>query len=213
MRIISKQTVFFILGTAFLFLINPSGGMAGPRCLCPTVTADPHISEGWYLAWDLDNPDEIDPDDSKFIRIEGSRPPFTWTVNGEDFVLEREGVETRELFNILHAGVDACGAAEITVTDKYGTSITGYVRCSNGKWTTCCWSSGYNGTEAYVYITTSCRWRFDLRHWGQTTFCCDPNAHCPGVITFCPESCVYLPDYFYPTAKSQKFKYQVWQCP
>jgi len=186
-------------------------GMKTMACECPTVIANVTYPEGWFLTYDSDNPETIAPDSNETINIFGCRPPFTWSVSGNGFDLD--WYETEGLFNILIADVTACGAAEITITDSEGASATGYMRCTIGQWTTCCWSSGYNGTEAYVHISPTCRWRFELRHWGYTTFCCDPEFGCPGVITSCPESCVYLPDYFYPSAKSQKSRYQVWQCP
>jgi hypothetical protein len=134
MKPIRKRMIFCLLAVSFLFLVNSNWVMAGSQCICPTVTADPQISEGWYLKWDPDNPDLTDQDGSTIINIKGSRPPFTWSVSENGFTLEDS--QTWGLSNILYDGTacNTCEVAEITVTDAYEESVTGYVRCQNGTW-------------------------------------------------------------------------------
>ncbi|MCK4820770.1 hypothetical protein KA005_33705, partial [bacterium] len=101
-------------------------------CECPTVIANVTYPEGWFLAYDPDNPETIAPDTNETINIFGCRPPFTWSMSGNGFDLD--WYETEGLFNTLIADDTACGAAEIIITDNYGESVTGYVRCTNGTW-------------------------------------------------------------------------------
>ena len=80
--------------------------------------------------------------------VTGNNGPFTWSVSGTGFTLEKENEPTGPT-NILYADGSACGAATITVTGCDGEEVTGYVRCTAGKWVykgTGCVLPGITGT-------------------------------------------------------------------
>jgi hypothetical protein len=119
----------------FLAIFLNVSGTQTTACECPTVTANVTYPEGWFLAYDPENAETIEPGTNETINIFGCRPPFTWWVSGNGFDLE--WYETEGLFNSFIAGATACGAAEIIVTDKYGESVTGYMRSTTGRWIEC----------------------------------------------------------------------------
>ena len=110
---------------------SPNGG--------PTFTGNHNYPSGWFpeFQYDPNNPDEIDRNSSVEIRVIGGFPPYTWEVSGNGFSLSLD--ETEGLSNALIANSTACGTATITVKDKYGAPVTGYVRCTTGQWSS--WSS------------------------------------------------------------------------
>jgi hypothetical protein len=92
----------------------------------PTIIENPI---DYFLRWAL-LPATFDPDSFATVAVEGNLPPFSWSVSGSGFELElAEGA-----VNTLEAYEDACGTAEITVSDSAGNTLIGYVRCSNGGW-------------------------------------------------------------------------------
>jgi hypothetical protein len=118
----------------FSFCLHLTGPTVADECWDregsgPTVTGNYTYPPFQY---DPDNPDEIDRNNSIPICVIGGIPPYTWQVNGNGFSLS-EGA-TEGLTNTLIAESTACGAATITVTDKFGASCTGYVRCTTGNW-------------------------------------------------------------------------------
>ena len=58
--------------------------------------------------------------------------PYAWSVSGTGFTLDNP--TTTGLTNTLNASSTACGTATVTVTGCGSTSVTGYVRCTTGKW-------------------------------------------------------------------------------
>jgi len=99
----------------------------------PTVTGNHTYTPEWYPAFQYDpnNPDEIDRNSSVEISVIGGFPSYTWQVSGNGFSIPSS---TTGRTNNLSADDTACGAATITVTDKYGDNCTGYVRCTTGSW-------------------------------------------------------------------------------
>lgn len=88
-----------------------------------------------YFLWWVVRPDTIDPDSNELVVVEGRSPPFSWSVVGDGFSLKTtESYDPDNSSQILVASEDACGTAEIKVTDQFGIVITGEVRCSNGNW-------------------------------------------------------------------------------
>ena len=124
----------FEIGLLVLFLIICLHliGVKSMACEVQTVTANVTYPEGWFLTYSPNNPETIEPSSEETIRIFGCRPPFTWSVEGNGFDLSDD--ETVTLFNTLGADGTACGSATITITDNFGASDTGYVRCTNGQW-------------------------------------------------------------------------------
>ncbi len=129
-----KRFEMFVPVLFLAICLNVSGTQT-TACECPTVTENVTYPKGWFLAYAPENPETIEPDTNETINIFGCRPPFTWMVSGNGFDLY--WYETEGLFNTLIADVTACGAAEITVTDNYGESVTGYVRSITGRWIEC----------------------------------------------------------------------------
>jgi len=77
--------------------------------------------------FDPNNLDEIDRNSSIPINVIGGCPPYTLSVSGNGFSL---------IGNTLFADGTACGIATITVTDYCGNDAKGYVRCTEGTWST-----------------------------------------------------------------------------
>lgn len=96
-----------------------------------TIPGEVNCDQNWKPEWDPKNPDEIPPGTSVLISVRG-RGPCTWTVSGQGFSLAH--AQTDEVSNLLIAAADACGTAEITVTDGCGDSDPGYVRSLCGTW-------------------------------------------------------------------------------
>jgi hypothetical protein len=87
--------------------------------------------------WDDETSEEtVDHDDlgGSIIAIyaEGFCEPFDWEVEEEGFTLAES--RTYGFNNIIYADETACGTATITVTNREGSSVTGYVRCTEGQW-------------------------------------------------------------------------------
>lgn len=120
---------FVVLYSIIMLLCWPLA-VASPEtsdCMnSPTGSGNPR---NYILAWMI-LPGEISPDSSETVSIIGRLPPFSWLVNGYGFHLE----SSDGIVNTLRADEDACGSAEITVTDNLGNFITGYVRCTAGEW-------------------------------------------------------------------------------
>jgi len=95
------------------------------------------------MEWAESNPETIDQDDQIAISVTGGEGPYKWTVGGAGFSLGAS--ETEDGVNLLNADESACGAATIKVTDACETTVTGYVRCTEGYWHNCyihnfhCW--------------------------------------------------------------------------
>jgi RHS repeat-associated protein len=77
--------------------------------------------------YDPNTPDEIDRNSSIPINVIGGCTPYTLSVSGNGFSLTGK---------TLFADGTACGTATITVTDYCGNNATGYVRCTEGTWST-----------------------------------------------------------------------------
>jgi hypothetical protein len=98
-----------------------------PGCtIGPTI---PGEVRDYFLVWKI-LPAEIIQNGSETIAVKGKLAPFRWEVRGDGFELENED----GIVNTLKADENACGVAEITVTDEIGNSIIGYVRCKSGGW-------------------------------------------------------------------------------
>jgi hypothetical protein len=86
------------------------------------------IDDGYYgtIAWDYATSDDsIAVDGTAVVAIAGSGGPFTWAVTGTGYTLAES--TTTGLTNQLNAASNACGDAEITVTNAFGDSATGTV--------------------------------------------------------------------------------------
>ena len=118
----------FCLIVSFLLSLSFNASAADTDgCLdCPTIPED---IPNYFLWWEI-LPITIDPDSQELVAVSGRLPPFSWSVSGTGFSLNPSDGATNTLF----ADPDACGTAEITVTDSGGNSIVGEVRCSNGVW-------------------------------------------------------------------------------
>ncbi len=95
-------------------------------CECLGI-ADPLT---WNYAGSIDT---IARNGSGTVAVLGGTGPYSWTVSGTGFTLDHS--ITVGLSNTLNADNTACGSAEITVTDKCGQTVTGYIReTDNSHW-------------------------------------------------------------------------------
>jgi len=63
-----------------------------------------------------------------------SCPPYSWSVSGTGFELDKETTNSDYETNTLSALSSACGSATIEVTDECGEKVNSYVRCTVGNW-------------------------------------------------------------------------------
>lgn len=136
-----KVTIPKIVLTIFMlvFSLHLSGLTVAEECWDgegggPTFTGNHTYTPNWHPAFQYDpnNPDEIDRNNTVAISVIGGFSPYTWQVSGNGFSLSLN--ETEVPSNALYANDTACGSATITVTDNYGATVTGYVRCTEGQW-------------------------------------------------------------------------------
>lgn len=102
----------------------------------PTIPETYEYPPDWFpeFKYDPNNQEEIDPNSSVTINVIGGIPPYTWSVSGNGFGLSQ--IQTNGLSNTLHADDTACGTATIIMTDACSQTVTGYVRCTSGRWET-----------------------------------------------------------------------------
>ena len=154
----------------------------------PTFTGNHNYPSGWFpeFQYDPNNPDEIDRNSSIEISVIEGFPPYTWQVSGTGFSIPSS---TTDRTNTLSADDTSCGAATIAITDKYGDSCTGYVRCTEGsEWQAVCtnatnftgcspWQSIWGG-YSFDIIEGNKKWEMLGRDSGRTSKCCPPGADC-----------------------------------
>jgi len=173
----------------------------------PTFTGNHTYTPDWYpeFQYDPNNPDEIDRNSSVGISVIGGFPPYTWQVSGNGFSLSLN--ETEGLSNALYANDTACGTATIEVTDKYGTHVTGYVRCSEGEWSAVVgWSTGgtphacgpgevtkYIGSLKIQYLCTSNFTNNCIKDWIVTAPISGQSVALNG--SDCGDACYWHPGY------------------
>lgn len=113
---------------------NASGGGTSTFTGNFNIPQNFECPENPSLEYDTVNSAEtIDRNGSAALVVIGNNGPYTWSVSGTGFSLEIEGQPTGPT-NTLHADGAACGAATITVTGCSGPPVTGYVRCTTGRW-------------------------------------------------------------------------------
>ena len=121
-------TVLFVLFSLF-FTLLPDKTLAEGMCVFPTVPSG--VTESPFR-WDPANPRALDGGGTVAVGVIGGKPPYVWSVSGVGFSLTSS--ETNGLSNNLQAGSSACGPAQVNVIDAAHSSVTGYVRCRNGRW-------------------------------------------------------------------------------
>jgi hypothetical protein len=150
------------------------------------------------IAWDdAESADTIAREASVTVAISDSNgtrgSPYSWSVSGVGFTLDE--AETTGLTNTLNADDTACGAATITVTGCGGTSVTGYVRCTTGRWgnrtqygidcpaggnSNGCGNTHFNGGAPLIEN----KWQLFRIHW-----CYNTDYNCAQCAGNCPDNC------------------------
>jgi hypothetical protein len=120
------------------------------RCL-RLITAGPGLAPWyWYLqghcccdevhdlpSWDSENPETIGPNSFEAITVNDGCTPFTFTVAGTGFYLDEAHtiteLETSERTITIYSST-GCGTCTVTCTDDCDDTVTGYLRCTAGKW-------------------------------------------------------------------------------
>jgi hypothetical protein len=168
---------------------------------CPTI---PGEVGDYFLIWKI-LPATLNENSSESVAVEGKLPPFSWSVSGTGFRL----ADSEGSVNELLADDGACGAAEITVTDNEGNTITGYVRCSNGSWGNRTEGCIFSGGAVRVSLNSerfilrdkdkviqkeSGKYRQTQKYWGPTSL---QWGQCPqeGCDDFCTTSENCHPEY------------------
>jgi hypothetical protein len=70
--------------------------------------------------------EEISPNSQKSISVSGGCPPYSWSVSGGGYWLENDFTEGEG--NMVYTDNEIDCLATITVLDKYGGQLTGYLR-------------------------------------------------------------------------------------
>lgn len=199
-----KATLCLLMLTLF-FLLNQPAALAQEGCILPTIPEEVDDIETWVaLQWDPANPPQVKPEKKAVVKVLGGFPPLHWSVSGTGFSLA--DVQTTDRTTTLQASPSACGTATVEVIDTYGAHVTGYVRCSAGKWINagdhvcrppCKATKGGGGRPWCGYERISCI-SGNLRYC--QVFCPSPcHRNCP------PEICIECGPIYYPT--------QEWICP
>lgn len=144
-------------------------------CSCTMVSVEcgPDCTACGAIAWDDDtSADTVAQSGNCTVAITDTDAcgPYSWSVSGSGFTLDN--ATTSGLTNTLNAAADACGSAEVTVTDICSNEVVGYVRCgSDGRWRTC-WGGGPAG---FCYVA-----EIDSFYLGPscyiTYYCAGPGA-------------------------------------
>jgi RHS repeat-associated protein len=125
------------------------------------------------LQFDPSNLDEIARNSSIPINVIGGCPPYTWSVSGNGFTLEKNEEPTGPT-NTLYADNTACGTATVTVTGCNVPPVTGYIRCTSGTWSakiyTC--GSNYGNQDFGRCIVTIGKYRYE--DWVGCVHCSGP---------------------------------------
>ena len=120
-------TIFFIV----ILGITSSSFAFCPASLVPeSINCEGQGNLKWTGPFYSPN-DNIVPNGQKAVSIEGGCPPYVWSVNADGYWLENELTYDHE--NIVYADSVADCAVSITVVDKYGHRVTGYLR-RPGQW-------------------------------------------------------------------------------
>jgi hypothetical protein len=136
-----KKGGLLIFGLGILLCGLVSYSLAEENCWSiPTVTAEFIYPEGWFskLQWDPTNHQTVDRSSSVTISVLNGEAGFSWEVAGNDFWFNEEhtanSITTSARSVTVYSGPNACGGASILVTDIMGDTVTGSVRCTNGRW-------------------------------------------------------------------------------
>lgn len=73
----------------------------------------------------------VDPNSQIAVKISGGCPPYSWSVSGNGYWLENDFTYGED--NIVYTDNNIGCLAAITVLDKYGNQLTGYLRAP-GVW-------------------------------------------------------------------------------
>jgi hypothetical protein len=75
--------------------------------------------------------DGISPNSQKGVSVSGGCPPYSWSVSGTGYWLEKDFTYGED--NIVYTDNEIDCLATLTVLDKYGNQLAGYLRAP-GKW-------------------------------------------------------------------------------
>lgn len=121
-----------------LFCVFFSSRLYAAQCTMPTIPGKVVFPSNWHGKPKIYTEKEtVEQNDSVYTWVVSTGwpcPPYTWSINGEEFELERGATNSDYELNRLKASAWACGSATITVTDSRGEEATGYVRCTTGQW-------------------------------------------------------------------------------
>jgi len=114
---------------ALLWLATPSSAFCPVSFIPGNVACEGQAKLKWTGPYHPS--DIVNPNSQKSVSIKGGCPPYSWSVNGNGYWLEND--LTYDLENILYSDTVADCLASITVIDKYGQQVTGYLR-RPGQW-------------------------------------------------------------------------------
>jgi len=130
------------------------------------------------MAWNDDGSDDtVVREESANIGITGTNTPFSWSVSGTGFSLEYS--TTEGLGNTLYADASACGKATITVTGCDDVSVTGYVACTTGVWSSAAETYCYECESGGSALGWFYDWQAPLYRYYVNQIC-DTPAWCTG---------------------------------
>jgi len=225
-EVMHKFILGIIAGCFFtIFHLLPGSLAAQEICPIPTTSGNATYQEGWrlQLQWAPDNPQEIAQNQSVTLHVINGTAPYTWSVVEPGFSLAENN--TADDANTIFADNSACGAASITVTDSVGNSVTGYVRCTTGRWVGvtpqygkiphswpfASWGGGgypsciFGGTKTYGKYSISERYRGNCSDWWPNMRTC-ATYDCSGGATINPPD-HHWPLYLFDSADSLCKKY------
>lgn len=152
------------------------------------------------MAWDDETSAETVAQSSSCIVAitdTGDGSPYRWTVSGTGFYFNVAhsvtSMQTSSKVVTLYTDAQVCGTATITVVGCAGQTVTGYVRCTSGKWVSSsfCYTgvSGGGAQEGFIdpHLKFYDQWCADT-YLNDCIYCPDPGcgSHEPCTLVWPP---------------------------
>lgn len=164
-----------------LYLVSMfAGTTAAQEGACPFSTVIGNANSAFDITWTSGTTISADPNTGVSVCVSGTAP-YTWqVVEGSGFSFQQTA--TQDNCNTLSLNGNACGSAEILVTDNFGTSVTGYMRSTSGTWvnneTLCHPPDQLNGESWFSRAEGNIRYRVHLVGGEENCNDCSGNVYC-----------------------------------
>jgi hypothetical protein len=195
---LSMKKYFILPAISFVVIFL---GITDLKAFCPVsffpgdVACDPQSDFGWIGPYHQGA--TVSPNRQINVSVRGGCPPYTWSVSGSGYWLENDFTYAED--NTLYTDNTIGCLATLTVLDRYGNQLSGYLRAP-GKWKLISQgicelaglptSSNHNSYwhEDYIIIGNKKQVQRTGSPWRSGGSCRTPRptVNCPGI---CEEKC------------------------